>query len=593
MNCTTQINGWEKRMTKKINELFDTASNLIICPKCGSVMVERSGKYGDFLGCSSFPNCRHTQKIVKKQPVQQQPQVSQPEPKDNKDDFDFFDSVFEDNEKETVKKDKTITYSKYQNDIFDFVKDNDGNAIINAVAGSGKTTTGIKALELTPKNAVVTFLAFNKLIAGELSKRAPGHVSASTIHSLCYANIRDGLGDSVKVDKNKLYWIIRNLQKGLHGNLADSLAMNENAMVNVINLLKANMILPTVTNINYIKQFYCIDLPEFSGMYEYIKKAFIISVENKKVIDFTDMIYFCANNFVKNKKFDFMFIDEAQDLNTAQIQFVLNSMWEGENTRVISIGDPNQSLYGFRGANTNAMSNLKNALNAKSLPLSICYRCPESHVGLAKKLVPEIEAAPNAIPGNIYDIKPSMLTDYAKDGDLVLCRTNAPLVSHAFSLISQGIKAVILGRDIGTGLAKLIDKVVKKSKTKSLSGMLCELDEYFYSEYSKMIAAGRESSAQSLNDRVETINALSIGCKTTNEVKAKINSVFTDRSQGVTFSSVHRAKGLESNNVFLLKPSLIPHPMALKTQNHDIIQQEYNIKYVALTRAKKNLYFVE
>ncbi|MCR4787566.1 MAG: topoisomerase DNA-binding C4 zinc finger domain-containing protein [Lachnospiraceae bacterium] len=33
------------------------------CPKCGNIMVKRSGKYGSFMGCSGYPNCRHTEKL--------------------------------------------------------------------------------------------------------------------------------------------------------------------------------------------------------------------------------------------------------------------------------------------------------------------------------------------------------------------------------------------------------------------------------------------------------------------------------------------------------------------------------------------------
>jgi len=62
-----------------------------------------------------------------------------------------------------------------------------------------------------------------------------------------------------------------------------------------------------------------------------------------------------------------------------------------------------------------------------------------------------------------------------------------------------------------------------------------------------------------------------------------------DTHSGIILSSVHRAKGLEAERVFILKPELMPHPLATSEQE---LQQEMNIKYVAITRAKKELYIV-
>jgi len=41
----------------------DEKPDFVICPKCGSMMVERKGKYGLFLGCSRYPDCKETQRL--------------------------------------------------------------------------------------------------------------------------------------------------------------------------------------------------------------------------------------------------------------------------------------------------------------------------------------------------------------------------------------------------------------------------------------------------------------------------------------------------------------------------------------------------
>ena len=66
--------------------------------------------------------------------------------------------------------------SKYQKAIYKWIQKNKGNVIIQAVAGSGKTTTIIEASKLLPTDKSCIFLAFNKAIANELKTRLPSNV---------------------------------------------------------------------------------------------------------------------------------------------------------------------------------------------------------------------------------------------------------------------------------------------------------------------------------------------------------------------------------------------------------------------------------
>jgi len=92
---------------------------------------------------------------------------------------------------------------------------------------------------------------------------------------------------------------------------------------------------------------------------------------------------------------------------------------------------------------------------------------------------------------------------------------------------------------------------------------------------------------------VETINVLAEDCETVSEVVDKIKTVFSDEVDGVVFSSTHRAKGLESKNVFILRYDLMPHPRAIRSGNAWSMKEEENCKFVALTRTLNNLYIVE
>jgi len=131
--------------------------------------------------------------------------------------------------------------------------------------------------------------------------------------------------------------------------------------------------------------------------------------------------------------------------------------------------------------------------------------------------------------------------------------------------------------------------VQKRARVTSLPDTLYELGEYERQEISKLLAAKRTMQAESLADRVETIVALAEGCRTVMDLERRIDEVFADEAEGVTFSSVHKAKGGEAERVYILQPGLMPHPKATEAWE---VEQERNVLYVALTRSKSELYFV-
>jgi superfamily I DNA/RNA helicase len=173
-----------------------------------------------------------------------------------------------------------------------------------------------------------------------------------------------------------------------------------------------------------------------------------------------------------------------------------------------------------------------------------------------------------------------------QDNDMILCRINAPLVKVCYSLIKQGKKATIVGRDIGKGLIALIDRL----KPWDINDLLVKLNDYKFKEIDKLEKAGRESQAEAIKDKCDTLVALTDGVNDLTTLKARIEKIFTDQISGISLSSVHRAKGLEADNIYVLKPHLMPFPKATKDWE---VEQERNVMYVALTRAKKKLAFVE
>lgn len=533
-----------------------------VCPKCGSEMRLRTARRGknagsQFWGCSTYPRCKGTRNV----------EASEPETK--------------------VGEAKEIHWSPFQTAIFDFIKGGQGNAVVEAVAGSGKTSTIVHGLGFTPTDAKVAFVAFNRHIAKELSRRAPEHVSVSTLHSLGFGNIRATLG-RVKVEPYKVRNIVRDLAEAGSRSTYDVIRTNEKAIAQLVSLLKSTLLEVNAESMGYICDRYGIETNGAQDVvFETARRAFEKSARQTGIIDYDDMIWFCASGKVACEQFDILFIDEAQDLNKAQTAMALKSV--KEDGRIIAVGDRNQSIYGFRGADTDAIPGLIEALDATTLPLSITYRCPQSHVRLAQVMVPEITAAEGAADGKVEYISLSQFSHTVAVEDLVLCRCNAPLVGPAFELIRRGVKAVILGRDIGKGLLALVYKVQKKSGAYDLNRTLYELGEYARREIAKLVALDKMNRVQLLEDKIETIIALSEGCSTIRQLEDRVHQVFTDEQGGVTFSSVHKAKGAEAERVFILEPQLMPHPRAEQPWEQ---AQEQNIKYVAYTRSKSELYFV-
>lgn len=478
---------------------------------------------------------------------------------------------------------KSFQPSKYQQAIFDWVKTvKSGNLVVEALAGSGKTTTGVQLLELLDPDDNIAFVAFNAHIAKELAKRAPKYVQVMTYHSLGYRICRKAWGNDIKVDENgdKVGNILKALiDKETKGYLYSPIRQ-------IVSLVKANLSGTSDSELANIVDHYGIEL---NGDEELVFAAVQLIIERCKaetgVVDFDDMIWLPLVHELPPVKFDFIFVDEAQDTNRSQMTLALRCI--RPDGRIVAVGDRHQSLYGFRGADVNAIPNLIDNLHATVLPLSITYRNPKLVVDLVKSKFPYIplEAAENAKDGVVKYLSENEAIGMLQEGDMVLCRCNAPLVGPAFQLIRAGKKAMIRGRDIGKGLIVLL----RKFRFDDVDELLKALNEYLLKEEQRLIDQNKNQAAQMLRDKVETIMALADGCDEVIDLEHKINTIFKDDNQGVVFSSVHRAKGLEAERVFILQPELMPHPMA--KQDWEQVQ-ERNIEYVAYTRTLDTLILV-
>ena len=282
----------------------------------------------------------------------------------------------------------THEWSSFQKDIFAWVDRGSGNAVVEAVAGGAKTTTLLAALRLMKGRT--WFGAFNKHIATELQSKAPSHAKVSTIHSLGFSTIRR-VFKGVQLDTGKLRRIVREVM----GDKREDQGART-AAENLADKVRLTLTDPTDLRalVLLMDRFDIGSAGEERWVANSMEDVIRLMVDETGSIDFTDMLYFPHHYKLKPVQQPWVCIDEAQDMNPAQRDLVLKAVTPGG--RILAMGDSSQAIYGFTGADTDSIPLLVDQIEATKLPLSVCYRCPTSHLDMARKIVPHIETGPTA-----------------------------------------------------------------------------------------------------------------------------------------------------------------------------------------------------
>lgn len=479
--------------------------------------------------------------------------------------------------------------SPHQEAILAAVRDTSDNLIIQAAAGSGKTTTLRLICEQVPPNLRVLAVCFNRSIAQEFKRKLPPHVDARTLHSVGLGICQKAQG-KVKIDDYKTRNIIEAYAKRhVRFDNGKSEAAWQISMARLISVGLATMAdLHSAFDLERLCDHYDINLKGDS--WRHVAEIVALCRADRTTVGFDDMLDHPIHHDYPFPKFDLVLVDEAQDLNAQQLEFVERL---GAGGRIIAVGDRNQAIYGFRGANHLAMDELQRQFRCRELPLSVCYRCGTEIIREAQAVVgPDaIQAAPGAQEGMVLRQEPKQRDESLanlQDGDLVVCRVNKHLVSPCFELIRRGQKAIIRGRDIGKGLATLVNRHTKKKSVNDLPSVLDSVLKWKDKRVAELNQRNRVEQAQGVEDQVDTLLAIAENVDSVPALLTAIQTIFSDESAGVVFSSIHRAKGLEADCVVYFAPELVPHPMA---KTPEAVQQERNLDYVARTRARHALIY--
>lgn len=490
-------------------------------------------------------------------------------------------------------------------------RDPSQSIVLNAVAGSGKTSTLIASLDVMKGSTVL--LAFNKKIVVELeakvSKLAPAvrlNTTIGTAHSLAFRAWKAS-GAKSRVEGGKINFLLKDFTKGKDSQ--HPLVKGRFLIRQLVSYAKSSGIglssdyefFPSVTDnfawqalIDHHNMETELDSAGLSAQ-ECILTAQLImkqSLERLSIIDFDDMIYLPLLHNCKFQQHQNVLIDEAQDINATRRELAFRMLKPGG--RLIAVGDPHQAIYGFTGADAASLQNIQRRAKAIEMPLSVCWRCDQQIIQHAQQWVPHIESHDKEGKGDVSTLPfDKDFLDKLRDGDAVLCRLNKPNVSVAIGLLRRGRTARIEGRDLGAKLMSHARKAAPDSP--SLDQLLLALESYRAHQVDLLIRADKELSAAMLEDELEALivlidRCLEQGKKSFSDLDWLQQELFQDdahKQRCILLSSIHKAKGLEWPRVYLLgRQDYMPF---FKAEMDWELEQENNLIYVAVTRAEHEL----
>ncbi|WKK80101.2 UvrD-helicase domain-containing protein [Marivirga arenosa] len=471
------------------------------------------------------------------------------------------------------------------------------NIKINAVAGSGKTTTLIAYAESRPKNSRILYLAFNKSVKLEAAKRFKSkklyNVDVQTAHSLAFKHVVIGKNFEINSNGYKNHEVadILNIQ-------IKSEPLAEMIIANHISKFTAyfcNSSASKVEELNYEDTISDKKALAFvKGNYSYIKKKTreFLAKMNKGEIPITHDFYlkkFQLQNPLLD--YDYILFDEGQDASPAMLDVFLKQ-------RVIKVivGDTHQQIYSWRYA-----VNSLEMVDFKPYKLSISFRFNEKIAHLAQAIVERKKLLQTTLK---FQIKgkgnPSQGQQKA-----VIARTNLGLLTKAIDYISEkenladiyfegNINSYTYADD-GTSLYDVLNlyegkrKFIRDPLIKKMKG-LEDLEEYIEKTEDMQLGMMVELVKEYGNEIPKYIKQLK---------EKHLENEDRDKAH-IIFSTVHRCKGMEYDAVQLVNDFLTEEKLRKLVQQKDLpelikqkLNEEINLLYVAITRTQNKLYIEE
>ena len=541
--------------------------------------------------------------------------------------------------------------STYQQDILDFFLNNpQSNMLVNALAGSGKSTTACMLSEHSKTSDL--YIAFNASVVEEFKKKIKNpKTKVMTMHSLAYSimlyNVEQESKDSgekpkgfgsqrskrtVSLDNFKPHKILdEEITKryGRYIEFAKRVFLKDN-YVNLYNLCRltltdmssnkdvSRLIDDHVLFLYYGDEGYSApDISEITSTLKILDTKSRQQFETQGVIDFTDMLWITFNKLKYDNwevpywaLYTNIYCDEVQDFSNIQLNFL--KFIKRTKGRYVFIGDFHQAIYNFAGANAQAFNQIpKMFAPVETFDLPICYRCAKSHLSRVNREygIP-ILPCDDAPMGFVKTIDKNKISEYAKAGDMVISRKNKWIAEVVLDLARNGtpifiedkemvgaIKRQILSSkctSVGT-LEKFLQKVISNYNKKLFEIVSKNAREGGHEEEHLEAVAEANSKIDNTSFLLEILEGYLENHASSDSVSKFSNFIdkllnTTPSPNCVRLCSIHKAKGLEATNVFVLNEAKINYDFRnSKEQNI----QEKNLSYIATTRAKEGLYLVK
>ena len=457
--------------------------------------------------------------------------------------------------------------------ILDALTKADGHILINALAGTGKTSMLQLMAPLSPQKPIL-YCVFNKDAAMDAESREWScPILIKTHNSLGLRCWADAIGQPVNkiTDPRKMINILGQVINDLHSDDKKEAMASYWEIFEAIGMAKnlgyvPDSLFPNARRLcdrETLSQRIESQLSDFA--WEVVDNTLMVSIQTayKGCIDYNDQIYMPALFGGSYPRFPHVLVDEDQDLSPCNIA-LLEKLVTG---RLTAVGDRWQSIYGFRGAETNGVDKVKSLWSMEEMPLSVSHRCPKAIVEAAQWRVPHFQWKKD---GGTYEKLQSLDPLDIPDGSAILCRNNAPLFGAAYSLLERGRSVSVAGSDIGPKIVRLLQKI--GDPRDSQEDLLIKIEGW---RQGKLLTTNAPAT---VNDQADCMVTFASWGENLGQAIAYAQDIF--RKQGtITLSTGHKAKGREWDVVYHLDPWLL--------RDDD---QDLNLRYVIQTRAKKEAY---
>lgn len=478
--------------------------------------------------------------------------------------------------------------SEEQSAFLSALSDSGDNLILRARAGTGKTSTLCMAVQ-----------------------HLNGNADASTIHSLGLRIWRQACKGRVEVAEDKTYQLMDSYLDANRGRDELVRKLGRGWMKGVVSIAKLNGVgvfshrpMAVDTLYDLIDEYGLETAADVTGQQFDWGVDFALQLYKKgldydnEIIDYDDMLLApLIHNVPFNlwPQYDYVMVDEMQDLSAVRTELVLRVLGDG---RFVGVGDERQAIYAFSGSMSDAMAYVQAKTSAQYHPLTVTYRCPRKVVALANQWVPDLRAHQSNGEGEVssvgydnWDVKKLL------PGDAVLCRNNKPLLQLTFKMLKHGMGVHIEGRDIASDVNGVMGKWPQLA---NCSALIDKVTEHFAKKAADLVKKKKPDKAEMQLEKGEVINTLLRGCIDRGQVRVDdakqfVRTLFTDTKPGYKHAtpilcSAHKSKGKEWENVYLLgRDEYMPSPYALRSGIPEFVKQEENLQYVAVTRTMKRL----